>query len=256
MSMRRAHRIGAAGGFGYTIFTFAAWLCLERLGSGGPVTNWSAHHLTTFFVEHRTIERLSAMFFSLAILPYIVFLGHLRVVLTTPEDGDPEVRTVSSVLRVALVAGAVIPFTISLFLWGAAYQPTVASASVTQLSYDLLLLTAPAGAVTIWAAMLGAGAYLILRRGVLPRWLGIFAAVSFCLQFLYFGNGFTTHGFFDGQTPLNSWDEGLSAIFAYGSYLIWILCVSVVWVRGWEPARREALKRDLESISAAPTPVG
>jgi hypothetical protein len=177
-------------------------------------------------------------------------------VLIAREDDDPEVRTVSSVLRVALVAGAVIPFTISLFLWGAAYQPAVASASVTQLSYDLLLLTAPAGAVTIWAAMLGASAYLILRRGVLPRWLGIFAIVSFCLQFLYVGNGFTTHGFFDGQTPLNSWDEGLSAIFAYGSYLIWILSISVVWARGSEPARRGARQPDLASTAAARTPVG
>jgi hypothetical protein len=62
--MRRAHRIGAAGGFGYTILTFAAWFCLERLGAGGPVSSWSAHHLSTFFTNHRAIERLSAMFFS------------------------------------------------------------------------------------------------------------------------------------------------------------------------------------------------
>jgi hypothetical protein len=254
--VRRANRIGAAGGFGYFLFTLLAWLCLERLGAGGPVSNWSAHHLSRFFAEHRTIERLSAMFFSLAILPYLVFLAHLRVVLSAREDDAPELRTVSSVLWAGSIAGAVVPFVLATFLWGAAYRPGGTSATVTQLSYDLLLLTAPAGAVSIWAAMLGSIAYLILRREIMPRWLGIFAIVSFCLQFLYLGNGFTDHGFFDGQTPLNTWDEGLSAILAYGSYLLWILCASVVWARGWEPPGVREGARGVAPMSVQPTPAG
>jgi hypothetical protein len=83
--------------------------------------------------------------------------------------------------------------------------------------------------------MLGAIGYLALKDGRLPRWLGIFALVSSALQALYLGNGFFYHGFFDGNPALTPWTEGLGAILCYGSYLVWILALSVRWLRGSGP---------------------
>jgi hypothetical protein len=233
-----ANRVGGVGGCGYVLLTLVGLLCLERFGAGGAITSWSAGHLARFFHQHRTEMRLAAMFFSVAILPYLVFLARLRDVLDAAESDDALTRLASSVLWAGSIAGAVVPFVFATFMWGFAYRPGATSPAVTQLSYDLCLLTGPGGADAIWAAMLGAIGYLALKDGRLPRWLGIFALISCASQGLYLGNGFVYHGFFDGNPSLTSWTEGLSAILCYGSYLVWILAVSVTWLVGTSPGER------------------
>jgi hypothetical protein len=76
--------------------------------------------------------------------------------------------------------------------------------------------------------MFSAIALIILRlgRGALPRWLGIFAAVTGTCQFFYLGTPYQPSGIWWSS------NQGiLVAYLAYGSQLGWIVAMSIHWLR-------------------------
>jgi hypothetical protein len=217
-------KVGAIGGIGYVGLSGAGWLLFERLGNDAE-PHWSAIRLAAYFHQHQTSIRIAAALFSVALLPYLVFLGRLRVVLAPEPDADGHMKTAAQVFQGGAIAGAVIPFVFMTFFWGMAYRPGQISPQITQACFDLCILTGPAG-FAIWTAMLWAAAYLIFRSGVLPRWLGYGAIVAGTTQFLYIGDGFTDRGLFNGNSGM------LGVYFCYGGYMAWILITGIFWATG------------------------
>lgn len=225
MSTRTWEKIGAAGAIGYAGLSGVGWLLFERFGAGNPESSVPAAQLAEYFQQHQTSLRIAAACFSLALLPYMLFLARLRDVLAPPRDDTKGLGPAWNVLWASSIAGAVIPFVFMTFFWGFAYRPGETSPAVIQLCYDLCLLTGPAG-FALWAAMLGAVAYLALKGGGLPRWLGISAIAAAVFQFLYIGDGFTDSGLFDGNDGL------LGVYLPYGGYMLWILVTGIAWAVG------------------------
>ena len=243
--MKVRDKVGAIGGIGYVSLSGAGWLLFERLGDDAE-PHWKAARLAAYFHLHQTDIRIAAALFSVALLPYLVFLGRLRVVLAARADDDGHMRTAAQVFQGGAIAGAVIPFVFMTFFWGMAYRPGEISPQITQACFDLCILTGPAG-FAIWTAMLWAAAYLILRGGALPRWVGYGAIVAGLTQFLYIGDGFTDRGFFNGNSGM------LGVYFCYGGYMAWILLTGVAWAIGTRAAPIDA-GADAGSPSAAAPP--
>jgi hypothetical protein len=230
MTKRTRDVLGALGGIGYVGLSGAGWLLFERVGNDAEPW-WSATRLAAYFHHHQTSIRVAAILFSLALGPYMVFLGRLRLVLSASPNSTSRVRSASSILWGSAIAGAVIPFLFMTFFWGMAYRPGTISPEITQACFDLCILTGPAG-FAIWTAMLWSIGYIVLREGALPRWLGIGALIAGASQFLYIGDGFTDHGLFNGNSGL------LGVYLCYGVYMGWILSVGIFWAVG---SRAEAM---------------
>lgn len=111
--------------------------------------------------------------------------------------------------------------------FGVSFRVGETSPAVTQYNADLFLLPVSASA-PIWVAMFGAVAVVVLitGRGVLPRWLGVYAMITAPLQLLYIGSVFDPSGIWWSS------NQGiLVAYLAYGSQLSWIVALSIYWLR-------------------------
>jgi hypothetical protein len=225
-------RAGALGGIGYVALSGAGWALFERLGHSAQPW-WHAARLAAYFHLHQTDIRIAAALFSLALGPYLVFLARLRLNLESRSD-QPGMKTASNTLIGGSIAGAVIPFVFMTFFWGMAYRPNAISPQITQACFDLCILTGPAG-FALWVAMLWAAAYLILKGGLLPKWLGYGAIAAGATQFLYIGDGFTDRGFFNGNAG------SLGVYACYGGYMAWILAAGITWAAGWRADPRSTL---------------
>jgi hypothetical protein len=240
VSERTWDKVGGACGVSYLVITVIGWFFWATDGGSSlfgsahatpydslfgpgsvPRLNAPAFAVAHWYAVHRTTAQVGILFFSLGLLPYMIFLGRMQAVLRRAEGPS---GTASAIYSVAATVGVVVPFIFCTFFWMAAFRPGTTSAKLVQYSQDVVMQTGPAGCLP-WAVMFGAVAVVVLTSGGLPRWLGLLAIPVGACQLLYVGQGFTDSGTFNGI------DGALGAFVPYGTYLCWIALTGVVLLR-------------------------
>jgi hypothetical protein len=232
MTERQWDVVAGIAGIAYGVLTITGWFWWGTEGgkaiagffasTGGiPDLNAPAADVARYYAEHQATNWTGFVFFSLAILPYMIFLGRMRSVLASAEGGS---GTATSIYSIGATVGVVVPILYVTFFWMAGYRPGQVSPEITQAMQDIVMQTGPAGCMG-WVAMFIGIAIVTLTRGGLPRPLGLLAIPVGACQLLYIGQGFAKDGLFSGiKGPLG-------AFVPYGTYLLWIIAVGVALIK-------------------------
>jgi hypothetical protein len=239
VSERRWDLIAGVAAILYGVLTLMGWFFWGTsagssisgfFGDGGiPQLNAPASEVKAWYTNHRAENWTGFLFFTLAILPYMFFLGRLRAILARAEGRS---GTATSIYSIGSTIGVVVPLLYVTFFWMAAYRPDEVSAELVQYSQDIVMQTGPVGCLG-WVTMFAGIAIVVLTSGGLPRFLGILAIPVGLCQFLYIGQGFAKDGLFSGIKGI------LGAFVPYGTYLAWIIVAGVTLVkrsRGDDPS--------------------
>jgi hypothetical protein len=231
MTERRWDVIGGIAGIAYGVLTIIGWFCWGTsagtsiggfFGDGGvPELDAPPAQVAQWYADHQLTNWIGFVFFSLAILPYLIFLGRMRSVLATAEGGS---STGTSIYSIGATVGSMLPVMYVTFFWMAGYRPGEVHPEITQAMQDVVMQTGPAGCMG-WVAMFIGIAVVVLTSGGLPRILGWLAIPVGACQFLYVGQGFAKNGLFSGIDGL------LGAFVPYGTYLTWIIATGVVLIK-------------------------
>ena len=160
----------------------------------------------------------------------IVFLGGFRHLVSSEH---PQLDWIGSVMfgaglvfiSVTLVGDALDGGT-ALDVWDLKPDPSV----IRGLIEGHTLMFGSIGAVLL-ALVSAAGAYLTFASGVVPRWTGVFAALTAASNLVWVPVAFggTQPGSF---LAAGGWGNALLATFPW---LVWVVCVGLVAVRGAYP---------------------
>jgi hypothetical protein len=206
-------RIGGMCGIAYAVLIAAGWIFWAAPGiveydSSAPV-------VAQWFADHQLMSRIGATLGTLALFPFVFFLGALQGRLRRAEGDNPVASSA------ALVAGAIngaMHFVFLMFLFAACFRPADTSPDVTQALNDLYLIAAPPCAA-VMSAEVAAISFVVLRHGALPRWVGRSGIAAAVAVLLLIPTPFTDHGIFDPS-------DGLLGVYVpYGGFLLWITLV-------------------------------
>jgi len=213
-------RIGGLCGIAYALLIAAGWIFWAAPGI--VEYNSSAPVVAEWFTDHQLMSRIGAVLGTLALFPFVFFIGSLQVRLRAAEGEAPAASSA------ALVAGAIngaMHFVFLMFLFAACFRPGETSPEITQLMNDLYLIAAPPCAA-VMAAEVVAISYVILRHDAMPRWLGKAGIAAAVGVLLLIPTTFTDHGIFDPS-------DGLLGVYVpYGGFLLWVALVGGVMAFG------------------------
>jgi hypothetical protein len=198
---------------------FAVFLVLAWFSNGAETPHYTApdHDWTTWANDTETQGRFAAFFALVAGLVFLPFATIMRDLLGGAELSDggsgrlAQIAYAGGLIGVTSFAIATVTFS-GASAEGAQANPVVSRAIATG---DVgPFLVAPMG----FAAFLGAGGLVVLRTGVLGRWIGVVAligAVSFTITFLTTLDGTADgsvfgYGFFPGIVALVIWSIATS----------------------------------------------
>jgi hypothetical protein len=174
MTARSLSRIAGAAGAAYVGLAAAG----NSVGSTGASPDFTApaSEVARYLITHPpTAVDYAAGFVELvAVLCFVAFVAKLSAVLRRAEGGDGFLSTTvlgAGLLSAAIKLGSAPPMLVALNRAGEGIDPQVAAALVDMNSFAFMLTFA------LDALMLAAAAAVILTTGVLPRWLGVSAAV-------------------------------------------------------------------------------
>jgi hypothetical protein len=172
----------------------------------------------------------------------VFFLSTLYTALRQAEGG----RGYWS--RIMLVGGILTEVSVVLFslaLLIAAYHPGKVSADITYTMNDIFIVCAvPLGVgfmLMTWSI-----AYVVLKHGGLPRWIGKAALVVGVFQLGFQGSAWTDTGTFDGSGGF------LGLYLPYGSSLVWFIAMGIAIAR-WA-GKDEAGQPDEAALGVSATP--
>jgi hypothetical protein len=196
MDNDRYARYGAFAGIVFVVLVVVGFLIVTPTPPDldAPVDEWSE-----YYIDNQDAIRAADVIITASLFFFIWFLGSvtaaLRVVFGNPRL--PSVAfgggiTFAALLLVAITASAV-----------AAHRPDEVSPELTRALNDVATLVG-VPMIAALVAFFGATAVVILRRDVLPQWLGWLSAITAVAQPLTFGALFTETGAFaaDGELAL------------------------------------------------------
>jgi hypothetical protein len=229
MSTGLMARLGASSGIAYVGLIVVA----GQVGpaAGIPATNASPQTIGTYIAHHppSTAQWAGVYLEVLALLVFVVFVGYLWHVLRDAErDGGwlAGVALSGGLLSAVIKLGSLPAALTALYRANDGISPQVATALIDMNNIAFALTWATT------ALMLSATAGVVLRTGVLPRWLG-WSAIAIAVALLV-------------SLPFAAATEPPTFLLA----LIWIIAASVVLIRRVETPT-VALARD----TSAPTEV-
>jgi hypothetical protein len=245
MPEHRIDRIGAIAGLTYIALMLTAWVVFWQTNifttfGQTPDSDASAEEIVRFYSAHRTVQLTAGAVWAAALLPLVVFLGRLYSVLRAAEGGA---GTGANIFGFGAISFMVAPMMWVTGVLGTSFRAGQTDPAVTQYNADLFLLPISASAA-IWVAMFGGIAFVVLvtGRGVLPRWIGIYAMITAPLQLFYIGSVYDPSGIWWSS------NQGiLVAFLAYGSQLSFIVALSIHWLRA---SRRTATTAELKGAGA------
>lgn len=167
-------RVAASTGLGFVLLLI---LSIVFQGGESPEYADAATDFVDYAQENQDDLQLSAVFISLAAFEFLWFVGYLRGQLGRAEDAARGFTRLSHIVFAGGVVAAV-GFVLSGVMTAAAVsQPEGTSPDIVRSLYQLSYYPFLVGSVGL-AAMLYTAAFLIMRLGVLPRWLGVVGLVG------------------------------------------------------------------------------
>lgn len=184
-----------------------------------PDVSAPAEEVSSYYAEEQDGIRAGLLIVSIALFPFIWFLGSLTSTLRI-SSGNPRLPTVA--FAGGAIGAALLMVTLAAFA-AAAFRPDQATPEITQALNDIGLVAA-APAAGAFAALFGATALVILRGSALPEWLGWVAAITAVAQLLPLGVLFTDEGAFAA-------DGALGLIVPVLTFLVTIAALSIIIMR-------------------------
>ena len=167
-------RLGTGAGAAYVALSIIG---SDLLGGGdSPVAGSSPAAFARWLADHRPTGAawIAPALELLGLLCFVVFVAALYDVLRRAERERtwlPAAALAAGIVSAAIKLGAAPPMLAAFELAKRGIDPQLATALVEINGYAFLLTWA------VDAVMIGAAAAIVLRTGVLPRWLGIAGAV-------------------------------------------------------------------------------
>jgi hypothetical protein len=223
-------RLQAATGLVFVLLSLVALFALPPRPAAGA----SAKEITSYYTVHSSAVQAVDYIFLLGLLFSLWFIGYVRTVFARAEGETHHLSTLFFGSGVAAVA-------IGMVFWGMGL-------ALPRQAADLGVIKALSDVVTFGISMtfllnflhVGTASVLVLRTGVLPRWVGVFGAVIAVVLFLGSLSLVATSGFFAVGGPF--------ALLTFVALLLDVLVVSVVLIVMAGSVRKEAAR------SPAPEP--
>jgi hypothetical protein len=162
-------RLAAASGLGFVLFLI---LSIVFQGGESPEYADAAVEFAQYATKNSDDLQLSAVLIGLAAFQFLWFTGYLRGQLGRAEAAARGFTRLSHVVFAGGVMAAVGFVLSSVMTAAAVSQPEGTSAEIIRTLYQLSYYPFLLASVGL-ATMLYTSAFLILRLGTLPRWLGI-----------------------------------------------------------------------------------
>lgn len=143
-----------------------------------PVAGASANEIASYYSAHNGAVQALSYLYLLAVLFSLWFIGYLRTVFARAEGETHHLSTLFFGSGVAAVAVQLAFGGMALALPGQAADPGVIKALSDVVHIGLAIGFLPL------IVHIGTASVLVLRTGVLPRWVGVFALVVAVVLFL------------------------------------------------------------------------
>jgi hypothetical protein len=214
-------RIAGAAGIGFVVL----FVVVIALGFDGPAFDDPAADVREFFVDSDTQVHLVTWLGALAIVFFFLpFAAGLRNLLAPADSADEQMWARLSYTGAVLTAAIVV---IGSAFWEVLSQGVAEEVSDATLVALARFDTVFFGALLPWAValFLAASSVVILRSGVLAKWIGWFGAAGALLSVI------------GALWLLGEDDESFLGFLAFAGFLIfplWVLMVGIVMIRSDE----------------------
>jgi hypothetical protein len=245
MSEKSRHweQMGAASGmFAVLVFVAAFLIFLNTDPSGGNTPRLpnigNAVASPAFFADHLNGIRAQVMLNGIGMVFFLWFLGTLWGALRGAEGEPARGSTIAT-------AGAVVGVSLTLvglvMLGTATMTSTLEQAQTVPTLYAGGMLALAFGGAAFTIFYLGV-AEVILRTGVLGKWLGLLALVAAAVSVFGFVTPYAQDGIFNAAT-------GALGFYAhYIAFVVWLLCASAAMTI----AQHRRSKAEAPATPAAP----
>jgi hypothetical protein len=205
-------RLQAATGLVFVLLSLIALFAMPpRPAPGAP-----ANEIALYYTAHSGAAKAADYLFLLRLLFALWFIGYLRTVFAQAEGELHRLSTLFFGSGVAVVAVGMVFWGMGLALPGQAADLGVIKALSEVVTFGI--------SITFLLDFLhvGTASVLVLRTGVLPRWVGVFGVVVAVVQVLGSLSLVTNSSFFAVGGPF--------ALLAFVVFLLDILVVSIILI--------------------------
>ncbi len=214
-------RLQAATGLVFVLLSLIALFALPTRPAAGA----SANEIAAYYTAHSGAVQAVVYLFLLGLLFSLWFIGYLRTVFARAEGEPHHLSTLFFGSGVAAVAIGMVFWGMSLALPGKAADLGVIKALSDVVSFGISMT------FLLNFLHVGTASVLVLRTGVLPRWVGVFALVVAVVLFVGSLSLVATSGFFAVGGPF--------AFLAFLALLLDVLVVSIVLIVKAGSVRKE-----------------
>jgi len=181
MDERRWERLGAAYGVVFAVLVLGSMFVAPM----PPHIDDSVGKITSYFADNRIRVMTGQMIGTAAVIPFLLFVGHLRHVMSRSERGTEAMAPVVLVSGAAIAAVAVIAALPSTLLAIMAGQGELGDSGLVRALWDSFYLCS--GLVgMVGAVFVGALGYAMVKGELVEPWLG-YVGMALSVVFLAAG---------------------------------------------------------------------
>lgn len=237
MNEQRWERIGASCGALFAVLLVASFFAVPA----PPHIDASVGKITSYFADNRQRVLTGAMLNGLAAMFFLLFVSHLRHVLTRAERGSEAVAPVLTVAGTALAGLGMLSALPGMLLALMAGQGVTAEAGLVRALYDANWMFF--AFIGLFGAVFTASAgYAMVKGELIEPWLG-WAGMVVALVFLAVGISSFYLGSYEAFWTVLS-------IIGILAFALWSFAASVIML--WQPEVLKATQR--RSILEPSTP--
>ncbi len=205
-------RLQAATGLVFVLLSLISLFALPPR----PAPGASAKEIASYYTVHSGAEQGRIYIFLLGLLFALWFIGYLRTVFARAEGETHHLSTL-------FFGSGVVTVAISMAFWGMglALPGQAANLGVIKALFDVVNVGITLTFLPHFL-LLATSSVLVLRTGVLPRWVGVFALVVAVVQFLGSLSMPVPSGFFAAGGPFT--------LLVFLGLLLDVIVVSIVLI--------------------------
>jgi hypothetical protein len=217
MGEASVRRYCAMGGFAFVVLGLIG----TAISGSPPAATDPPREILDYFQDSEGALRVASYLSVLGIFFLLFWLGNLWATLRRAEGGAPLLTVVAGLGAVLGAAGAGVSFAVTSMV---ALRNQSIGPGGAAVFYELSFTLLGASGVGI-AALVLATSLIVLRTTVFPRWIGAYGIVLTIAWLIAAGAIATDKDFI-----------GIFGLISFVLWAIWILAISVVMLRGPEPA--------------------